>query len=100
MTYENFSSVIQTLESESEKIRRLHREGISLIDFMDPYYKVITLLLKEIYTPDGVEWFEWYCYDNDFGRKDLQAWDERGNKICYDIKSLWEHIEELKNSEE
>jgi hypothetical protein len=27
-----------------------------------------------------------------------QAWDENKNPICYDIPSLWKHVEELRVS--
>jgi hypothetical protein len=52
--------------------------------------------MKEIYGEEGVDWFSWFCYENDYGQGGLEAWDENKNPICYSFESLWEYLEKLR----
>lgn len=94
MTLENFQKIIDTLQKESDTIGELYQKKVDLIEFVDPYHSVISLLLKEIYGEEGNDWFSWFCHENDFGRGNLEAWDENGDPFCKDVKSLWEYLEE------
>jgi hypothetical protein len=69
-----------------------------LIDFVDPYHGIIHSLIREIYGDEGLDWWSWFCYENDFGRGTLEAWDENETPICYDLKSLWEYLEKIKRN--
>jgi len=40
-----------------------------------------------------LDWWSWFCYENDFGQKGLEAWDADKKPICYDLKSLWEFLD-------
>ena len=96
MTYENFLKVITTIEKQDKAVSALYDLKVDLIEWTDPYGTIISELLKEIYGEEGVDWFNWYCYENNFGTGGLQAWDENKNLICYDHKSLWEYLEKLR----
>jgi len=93
MTYENFASIVETLQKQSDLVNDLYSKKVDLIDFTDPYDGIIRILLTEVYTAEGYDWFSWFCYENDFGTGKLDANDENGNPICYDVKSLWEFLE-------
>jgi hypothetical protein len=97
MTYENFLKVILQLQKQDRIIDNLYKNNVDLIEFVDPYYVIIQTLMKEIYGEEGVDWFSWFCYENDFGTKGLEAWDENKNPICYSHETLWQYLEELKN---
>jgi hypothetical protein len=45
------------------------------MDLVDPYYMIIDRLMKEVYGEEGADWFNWFCFENDFGTKGLEAWD-------------------------
>ena len=117
MTYERFLKVILSLQKEDRTISTLYKNGVDLINFVEPYHNIITELIKEIYGEEGYEWFSWYCYESDFGQKDWStaplykmkedgtseliheegearfgAYDEEGNPICYSHESLWEYL--------
>lgn len=95
MDYVKFQKIFLHLRDMSDELNQLYSKKVNLIDFVDPYHSVITELLKEIYGEQGYEWIAWYCYEKDFGRReDLKAYDENKNPICYDLKSLWEYIEQ------
>ena len=117
MTYERFLKVILSLQKEDRTISTLYKNGVDLINFVEPYHNIITELIKEIYGEEGYEWFSWYCYESDFGQKDWStaplykmkedgtseliheegearfgAYDEEGNPICYLHESLLEYL--------
>ena len=93
MTYENFLKVTLQLQKQDHIIDNLHTINIDLLEFVDPYHMIISLLLKEVYGEKGLDWWSWFCYENDFGQGKLEAWDENKNPICYSLESLWEFLE-------
>ena len=94
MTHENFLRLTLGLQKQDRVINELYKYKIDVLDFVDPYHGVITLLLKEIYGDEGYDWFSWYCYENEFGQKGLEAFDENKNRICYSHESLWKYLEQ------
>lgn len=95
MTYEKFEKLIDTLKEIEDSVNVAYKININLLDFVDPYHKAINDLLEEVYGIEGSDWISWYCYEGEFGAKELEAFDADGNPICYDLKSLWEHVENL-----
>ena len=98
MTLEKFTEIIDSLKKTGEDLNKLYKLNVDLVEFVEPYETIISRLIKEIYGDEGYDWFSWFCYDRDFGEKELGAWDENENPICYDIKSLWEYLESLRNT--
>lgn len=94
MTYENFLKLTLGLQKQDRVIDELYKYKIDVIDFVDPYHGFITILLKEIYGEEGYDWFSWFCYDNEFGQKGLEAFDENEKRICYSHETLWEYLEQ------
>lgn len=120
MTYEDFLAVGLRLQKQSRVTSRLMKSGIDVFNFVDPYHDIINILIKEIYGDKGLDWFNWFCYESDFGQKDWSkaasymknddgtftkmheagesrhgAHDEDGNPICYDWESLYNYLEQL-----
>ena len=93
MTYETFLKITMQLQKHDRIISELYKNNVNLINFVDPYNKIINLLIAEVYGEDGLDWFSWFCYENDFGTKGLEAFDENKNRICYSHESLWEFLE-------
>ena len=96
MTYETFLKITLELQRQERIVDDLYKNKIDLLEFIDPYHGLIHLLIKEIYGEEGVDWWSWFCYENDYGQKGLEAWDENKNRICYSLESLWEFLEELR----
>ena len=94
MTHENFLRLTLGLQKQDRVINELYKYKIDVLDFVDPYHGFITLLVKEIYGEEGYDWFSWYCYENEFGQKGLEAFDENKNRICYSHESLWKYLEQ------
>lgn len=120
MTYERFLDLITTLKSQDELMSELYDKSIDLLNFVDPYHKVISELITEVYGEEGWDWFSWFCYEAQYGERpygssqgpvyiktqdgeiellpesEVPEWgaiDESGNPICYDFHSLWEYLE-------
>lgn len=93
MTFENFLKVTLQLQRQDYVLNDLYKVNVDLIEFVDPYHQIITELIKEIYGEEGYGWFAWFCYENNFGTKGLEAWDENKNRICYSYETLWEYLE-------
>ena len=96
MTYENFLKVTLQLQKQDKIISNLYKNNIDLLEFVDPYHHIIAELIKEIYGEEGYDWFCWFCFENEYGTKGLEAWDADKNPICYSHESLWEYLETLK----
>lgn len=101
MKFETFSSIIERLKTQSKVVGELYSMKIDLIEFIDPYHTIISDMLKEEYGSEGIDWWNWFCYEKDFGeRTDLEAFDADNpfHPICRDVKELWELMEECKNN--
>jgi len=94
MTYENFLKLTLGLQKQDRIIDELYKHKVDLIEFADPYHQIISTLIREIYGEQGLDWFSWFCYENDYGQGGLEAWDEDKNPICYSHESLWQFLEE------
>lgn len=94
MTYESFLKITLQLQKQDRIISSLYKNKIDLIDFVDPYHVIISEFITQIYGTEGYDWFSWFCYDNDFGQKGLEAFDENKNRICYSHESLWQFLEQ------
>jgi hypothetical protein len=93
MTYKTFLEVTLQLQKQERVIDNLYKNNVDLNEFVDPYHKIVTILIEEIYGKEGLDWWSWFCYENDFGQKGLEAWDENKNPICFSFESLWEFLE-------
>jgi signal peptidase I len=96
MKLETFEKIIAKQKKLSDNIRAAYKLKIDIIDFVDGYSEIATILITEIYGKEGYDWYSWYCYEMNYGSKGISAWDENGAPICYDVKSLWEFLEQLK----
>ena len=107
MEYGEFLKVILGLQQESRVVSDLYDRKVDLIEFVDSYHTIISTLLKSIYGEKGLDWFQWFCYENDFGQKPCTgedgepthcATDENGEPICYSFESLWEFLEGMEDA--
>lgn len=93
MTYENFLKITLELQKQERIVDNLYKNNVDLFKFVDPYHGIVSVLIGEIYGKEGLDWWSWFCYENDFGRGKLEAWDENENLICHSFESLYEFLE-------
>jgi hypothetical protein len=99
MEFKEFEKLIKTYQKTLSDFRELSQMGF---DFAEGKFKLelhcdnmLQIILDSTYTDEGVDWIFWFMFENDFGEKDLDA-SENGEKICYDLPSLWEYIKQYK----
>lgn len=93
MEYTDFLKITLGLQKQDRIIGDLHKRGVDLYELVDPYHALISLLIKQIYGEQGLDWFQWFCWENDFGTKGLEAHEADGTPICYSHESLWEYLQ-------
>lgn len=96
MQLNEFQSLLEKFKSFSDKIAELHDMGF---DFYEGKYqlisdvdKIIDITFSSHYTEQGVDWINWFIFETDYGKRNLEAWDENKNLICQDLESLHEYI--------
>ena len=96
MKLEVFTEILNRLRKQSDKHDILYELDIDLINFSDDHASVINILLEVYYGKDGADWIGWYLWERDpLGTID-QATTNDGKPICYDVKSLWEEVEQCR----
>ncbi len=94
MDLKTFTTLIEGIQSQSNKVNAIYKQGIDLISFHEYYYRdVVHPLMLEAFGKEGVDWIDWYVYEKD-GREDFKAFDKEGNEICHNIESLYNTITE------
>ena len=95
MKLEVFTEILNKLRKQSDKEHALYVLDVDVSNLSDDYMSVINILLEIYYGKEGADWIGWYLWERDpLGSID-QATDD-GKPICYDIKSLWEEVEQCK----
>jgi len=96
MKLEVFTEVLNRLRKQSDKQNVLYELDIDLINYSDDYTSIINILLEVYYGKEGTDWIYWYLYERDPVGTIDQATTNDGKPICYDIKSLWEEVEQCR----
>jgi len=121
MKFEQFEKILNEYRRGYSMISELYDIGIDLLEGKykvdESFYNLFMSSLESHYSEQGVDWVTWFIFESDWGEKNWEdtpvyrknengvlelvndpnhhgASDENGNPICYDIKSLWEYIEE------
>ena len=95
MKLEVFTEILNKLKKQSDKEHALYVLNVDVSNLSDDYMSVINILLEIYYGKEGADWIAWYLWERDpLGSID-QATDD-GKPICYDIKSLWEEVEQCR----
>jgi hypothetical protein len=92
MNLKTFTTLIEGIQSQSNKTHKLYKYGVDLLSFNEDYYRdVVNPLMIEAFGKEGVNWIDWYVYERD-GKENMKAWDKDGNEICHNIESLYNEI--------
>ena len=98
MTKELFEEIILKLQLMHEKGRKTYDLGIDLMEYTEPYERMVDVLLKSHFNDEQIGWIDWYLYERPSltGKgKPNKAYKTAGKKkveICHTIDSLWETI--------
>ena len=96
MQQKEFKKLLKKYKTCSDKLSQLHDLGFDLYEgkfqLMSDIEKLFDITIASHYNEEGVEWINWFIYENDYGKRKLEAKDN-DKPICYDIESLHEYIE-------
>ena len=99
MTKELFKKIIEEIKLAQKYNHKYYKFGIDLYEGKYPIAEVhgiITdLFWESLYDVHGVDWINWFMWENDFGNNKMEAWD--GDKlICQTVEELYEYIEQYR----
>jgi hypothetical protein len=98
MKVQQFEILISNHKKFNENLHELHDLGF---DFYEGKFQLSVLIdelftnaIEAFYDKDGVEWVDWFIYETNYGTDEhLTAKDADGNRICYDVESLYNYLE-------
>jgi hypothetical protein len=96
MELKEFQNLLEKYKAFSDKLSELYNLGFDFyegkFELMSDVEKMFDITIDSHYAKEGVDWIDWFIYENDYGKRKLEAKD--GDElICYDVKSLHEYIE-------
>lgn len=117
MNLEAFEKILLNYKKYYDSLSELHDIGVDLYEGKYKLSEIVEEIfedfLKVTYNEEGLDWINWFIHENEYGNKKWYklksldnseriekpgygAYDENGNPICYDVKSLFEYIEKFK----
>ena len=96
MKLEVFAEILNKLKKQSDKQDALYDLDVDLINYSDDHNSVIDMLLEIYYGKEGADWISWYLWERDPVGTIDQATNRDGKPICFDVKSLWEEVEQCR----
>lgn len=100
MNFSDFEKLIHLMVESNNKISSALETGIDLIEFNETQNQINSLLLHQIMTTEGVDWFNWFLYEkgvieDGIGRSDMKAFttiNEEEIEIVADTKELHDYL--------
>lgn len=98
MTYEDFviaNNKLKAFRIEQKKLQAvldvISPSGTGVVEFgnefIEDYIRIISISINDYH-----EWYSWFVYDNDYGKKRLSAYLEGKEYIIKDCKSFYDFI--------
>jgi len=96
MKFELFKNIIETYEKGSSMLSELHDLGFDFFEgkyqLSNIHYKQLENIILSLYGEKGLEWVEWFIFENDYGKNNLEAFDNN-QRICDTIENLYLYLE-------
>ena len=92
----NALDLVQETETFLDEVKEVLHVDIFEIPAIENIYRMFDLLINSHYTDVGQDWIFWWCYENDFGKAGLKAFDEYDKEICRNFDELYEYIKQYK----
>ena len=102
MKYKKFKALLESYQKILDGASAMLQFGVMCIaegdnSIMLDIEKMFDITIQNAYNEKGCEWIDWFVYESNFGRNDLDASDN-GKPICYDIKSLHQYVKQYENN--
>jgi len=95
MKLEVFKKIVKLLQLNNKKISKLYALGMDITNITDELEQVVSHLIGAIYGKDGLETFEWWCYEKEWGtNKKLEMTSIDSQLLCDTIEDLHKYLED------
>lgn len=95
MKLEVFKEIVAKLKEQDEILDKTYKAGIDLTNLLDPVQSAITHLIGSIYGKEGLETFDWWCHEKEWGtRADMTMTNKDGTELCQTVEDLHRWLEE------
>ena len=95
MTFENFFKILDCYKRGSEMISDLYDFGFDLMEgrykLSDILYEQLQHSIRFVYGDEGLDWVEWFIFENKYGEGGMEATDECG-LICQSYEELFQYL--------
>jgi hypothetical protein len=93
MNLQEFTYLIEQLQSDNTRTRAAYKLGIDISLFMESAQEAIDVLLKHVFDEHQYETLTWWMYEKNFGRReDVQMLDAEGNEVCRTLEELHQYL--------
>lgn len=100
MKFEVFQEIVQLLQKQNVAEQKAYDAGIELYNFNDAIHFAITHLIGAVYGKEGLDTFDWWCYEKEWGTNtDLSMTDREGNQLCQTLEELYQYLEDNKSDD-
>lgn len=90
-----FKEIVARLKEQDEILDKTHKAGIDLTNLLDPAQSAITHLIGSIYGKEGLDTFDWWCYEKEWGtRSDITMTGKNGIELCQTVEDLHKWLED------
>ena len=86
--------LVQETQTFLDEVREVLHTDVFEIPAIENFYRMFDLLINSHYTTEGQDWIFWWCYENDFGKAGLEAFDEYDKEICRNFDELYELVKQ------
>ena len=97
MNRTDFRQLINDYDDFLRNVGKMADVGINLFECKYPVAEYATkffdFILDQNYDERGTDWINWFVYENDFGRKKMEA-KQDDTLICQTLNSLYDYIEQ------
>lgn len=95
MKRKNFKEALKIIKLFRDQEIAYNNFGIDLYEgsfpIGDTFGKLTDLFFETHYKNDGIDWINWWMWENDFGENELEAYDEH-LLICQTEDGLYDFI--------
>jgi hypothetical protein len=89
-----FQHIIYLMSNSDDKLNKLNELDIDFGELFEPLYSIISHLIGSIYGCEGLDVFNWWCFDKEYGiRKDITMKSKNGKILCETIEELHQYLE-------
>lgn len=100
MKKEEFIKLLEDYDEFHQNCRKYVEMGIDFYESKYPTWEItetfFDIIINKEYNIFGVDWIQWFVYENDFGRNKYEAFDGARKLICQNVYDLHSYIKQYK----